>query len=60
MKEAFSLETTAANAFKTKYGFDRPNMSADVEGALVLTCRSGRRVQMAADELAKLGFGGFA
>lgn len=40
--------------FKTKYGFDRP--AKDIGPGMVISCRSGRRVLMAIEELEKLGY----
>ena len=51
IKEAFALEEST---FEAKYGFPKP--PKDIGDKLVVTCRSGRRVRLAIDELDNLGY----
>ena len=53
VSEAFSLEP---EAFEVKYGFTKPKKC--IGDKLVVSCRSGRRVRLAIEELDKLGYSG--
>ncbi|TRY67118.1 hypothetical protein TCAL_03438 [Tigriopus californicus] len=52
LEHAFSMDE---GTFESTYGFSKPNR--EVPSTLVITCRSGRRVQIALDQLEKLGYG---
>ena len=54
VNEAFSA--MEPNAFEAKYGFARPEK--DIGRKLVVSCRSGRRVKLAIEELSSLGYSG--
>ncbi|XP_018026303.1 rhodanese domain-containing protein CG4456 [Hyalella azteca] len=54
LEEALSLD---GEAFRHKYGFTKPAASGDAK-PLVWYCRSGRRVGVAQETLARLGYTG--
>jgi rhodanese-related sulfurtransferase len=51
VRQAFGAETSN-DEFKAKYGVDKPKLDAYI----IMSCRTGRRSQMALDILAELGY----